>query len=395
MLKILNKNKKRIFLDYASVTPVAPEVLKVMVKTSLKNFANPSALYDEGREAKEILKMARQKISESLGCRPQEIIFTSGGTESDNLAILGTFQSAKNFGITNPHIITTKIEHPAVLEACHEIERRGGSVTYLPVSEDGLISVKELESALKENTVLVSIIFANNEIGTVQPIAEIGKVIKNWREKNKTNFPYFHTDACQAVLYEKIDVQKLGLDLLTLDGIKMYGPRGIGILYRRLGVSLSQIFFGGGQEMGLRSGTENLPAIAGLAEAFKIADKMRQPESVRLAKIRDYTIEKILENFTGTKINGSLEKRLPNNINICFPEIEGEFLVVALDVEGICLSHSSTCRTLKEDSSSYVVSALGREDCAGNSLRITLGRKTVKKDIYCLIKALNRVINLV
>jgi cysteine desulfurase len=401
------QNKKRIFLDYASVTPVAPEVLKVMEKTARENFANPSALYEEGREAKEILKISRQKIAESIGCRSQEIVFTSGGTESDNMAILGVFQSAKNSGILAPHIVTTKIEHPAVLEACHEVERRGGEVTYLPVSEDGLVSVKNLESAMKENTILVSVMFANNEIGTIQPIAEIGKTIKKWREKNQTGFPYFHSDACQAILYQKINMQKMGLDFLTIDGIKMYGPRGIGLLCHRLGLQISPIVFGGGQEGGLRSGTENLPAIVGLSKSFEIAEEMRESESARLSKIRDEAIKKILHNFPQAKINGSLEKRLPNNINICFPETDSEFLVVALDVEGVALSYSSTCRTLKEDSSSYVIEALeqkerrsapamsARGSCASSSLRITLGRDTKGKDIDMLVKALNRVINLV
>ena len=336
------QNRKRIFLDYASVTPVSPEVLNVMQKCAEENFANPSALYEEGREAKEILKSARQKIAEIVGCHAKEIIFTSGGTESDNMAILGVFQSAKNSGVVSPHIITTKIEHPAVLEACHEVERRGGEVTYLPVSEDGLVSVADVAGALKENTVLISVMFANNEIGTIQPIAEISKVIKKWREKNQTGFPYFHSDACQAILYQKIDMQKMGLDFLTLDGIKMYGPRGIGLLCRSLGLSLSPIVFGGGQEAGLRSGTENLPAIVGLAKAFEMVEEIRELESARLSKIRDEAIKKILHNFPQAKINGSLEKRLPNNINICFPETDSEFLVVALDVEGVALSYSST-----------------------------------------------------
>jgi cysteine desulfurase len=311
------------------------------------------------------------------------------------MAVLGVFESARRSGISLPHIVTTKIEHPAVLEACHEVERRGGEVTYLPVSEDGLVSPKDLESALKKETVLVSVMFANNEIGTIQPIAEIGKVIKIWREKNRSDFPYFHSDACQAILYEKIDVAKLGLDLLTLDGIKMYGPRGVGILFQKLSTPLSPIIFGGGQEKGLRSGTENLPAVVGLAKAFEIAEKMRQSESARLCEIRDYAIEKILKNFPQAKVNGSFQARLPSNLNICFPGADSEFLVVALDVEGIALSHSSTCRTLKEDSSSYVVEALGRKDCSGSSLRITLGHATSKKDIDTLIVALNRVLNLV
>jgi cysteine desulfurase len=234
--------------------------------------------------------------------------------------------------------------------------------------------------------------FANNEIGTVQPIAEIGGMIKKWREKNSTNFPYFHSDACQAILYEKISVAKLNLDFLTADGIKMYGPRGIGLLFRRFGLSLSPILFGGGQESGLRSGTENLPAIAGLAKAFEIADKLRESETTRLSKIRDCAIQKILQNFPQARVNGSLEARLPNNVNICFSGADSEFLVVALDVEGIALSYSSTCRTLKEDSSSYVISALGREDCAASSLRITLGRETTMDDIDSLLKSLKKVL---
>lgn len=414
MLKM--RKKKRIFLDYASVTPVAPEVLEVMEKTARENFANPSALYEEGRVAKDLLKSARQKIAESLGARSQEIIFTSGGTESDNMAVLGVFESARRAGIVNPHIVTTKIEHPAVLEACHEIERRGGEVTYLPVSRDGLVATADVAGALKKNTVLVSVMMANNEIGTVQPIGEIGKAVKNFREKNIGQMesgtesqmdrlnakatsgrgrPIFHSDACQAILYKKIDVASHDLDLLTLDGIKMYGPRGVGILYRRFGVPTLPLLFGGGQESGLRSGTENLPAIVGLAKAFEIAEKMRGSESSRLSEIRDYAIAKILKNFPKAKVNGSLTERLPNNINICFPGADSEFLVVALDVEGVSLSHSSTCRTLKEDSSSYVVEALARKDCATSSLRITLGRATVKKDIDTLVRALNRVINLV
>ncbi len=422
MIKIFKKKKKRVFLDYASITPVAEEVLGEMQKCARGNFANPSALYEEGREAKEMIKSARGKIAGSLGARTQEIIFTSGGTESDNMAILGVFESARRSGVVTPHIVTTKIEHPAVLEACHEVERRGGEVTYLPVSEEGLIRVADVAGSLKDTTVLVSVMMANNEIGTIQPIAEIGKVIKKYRDEKigrmengiesqrnaisaeghastkdnlGTGTPFFHSDACQAILYEKIDVAKLSLDFLTLDGIKMYGPRGIGLLYRRLGLPMLPLFFGGGQESGLRSGTENLPAIVGLAKAFEIADRLRESESARLSKIRDYGIAEILENFPEAKLNGSSVERLPNNINICFPNLDSEFLVVALDVEGVALSHSSTCRTLKEDSSSYVVEALGRNDCAMSSLRITLGRGTQKKDTDTLIKALKKVINLV
>lgn len=382
-------------MDYASVTLVAPEVLDCMEKTARKNFANPSALYCEGRLAKEKMSEARGKIAESIGARTSEIFFTSGGTESDNLAILGVFNEAKRNRIETPHIITSKIEHPAVLEACHEVERCGGEVTYLPVSEDGLVAVADVAGAIKGNTVLVSIMMSNNEIGTIQPIAEIGRVVKKWREKNGTKFPYFHTDACQSALYQKIAVEKLGVDLLTMDGIKMYGPRGIGILYKKSTIEISPLFFGGGQESGLRSGTENLPAIVGLAKAFELADSLRESESARLSEIRDYAIAEISRKFPQVKLNGSVTDRLPNNINVCFPGVDSEFLVVALDVECIAVSYSSTCRTLKEDSSSYVIESLGRTDCATSSLRITMGRETKKSDIDALTTALNRCLNLV
>lgn len=399
-MKFLRKAKKRIFLDYASITPIAPVVSKVTDEYSKSNFANSSALYGEGQLAKEAMKNSREKIAKVIGGRANEIIFTSGGTESNNLALLGVFESARSLGIEKPHIITTTIEHPAILEVCSEIERRGGEVTYLPVSEDGFVSPKEISNAIKENTVLVTVMFANNEIGTIEPIKEIGKIIKGWRESHtlelrsgeRNEFPYFHTDACQAVLYLPLDVSKLGVDLMTLDGIKMYGPRGMGILYVKSGVKIKPILFGGGQQGGLRSGTENVSGIVGLAKAFEIAEQMREGESVRLSSIRYYGIKSLLDAFPNSQVNGSLENRLPNNINICFPGSDSEFIVVALDVAGISVSYSSACRTIKEDSSSYVISALGKENCSLSSLRITLGRETTKKDIDELVKALKKIL---
>ena len=386
------KINKRIFLDYASITPIEKEVTKVMDEYSKNNFANPSSLYEEGINAKEIMKESREKIANLLGGRANEIIFTSGGTESNNLALLGVFEKAFKNGILKPHIITTNIEHPAILEVCSEIERRGGEVTYISVSEEGLISTKEVLGAVKENTILVSTMYANNEIGTIQPIKEIGKVIKNWKEKNKTNYPYFHTDACQAALHLPLDVSKLGVDLMTLDSIKMYGPRGIGLLYVKSGIQISPILHGGGQEKGYRSGTENVSAILGFAKAFEIAKNLCESESTRLSSIRDYGIKFICKNFSNSHVNGSLTERLPNNINICFPDSDSEFLVISLDVLGISVSYSSACRTIRENSSSYVISALGKENCSLSSLRITLGRETQKKDIDILVKELKKII---
>ncbi len=372
-----------------------------MERVQRKFFANPSALYSEALGAKEIIEKSRQKIADVIHAQKNEIVFTSGGTESNNLALLGLFEAfhscprshlgQKDF---RPHIITTNIEHPAVLEVCKEIERRGGEVCYLPVSSDGLVNPKDVREAIKENTILVSIAYANNEIGTIQPIREISRVIKEFRLKTEHQngaWPYFHTDACQGVTLT-LDVQKLGVDMMSLDGIKIYGPRGVGFLYVKSGVNIQPIIFGGGQERGLRSGTENVPAIAGLAKALEIADKKREEESERLTLIRDYAIKNILKTFPNATLNGSREFRLPNNINICFAGLDAEFAVISLDVAGISASYSSSCRTLKEDSSSYVVSVLGKKDCSASSLRFTLGRESKRSDIDFLIATLKKII---
>jgi len=381
-------------LDYASLTPIDENVLAKMKQVQKKTFANPSALYGEALIARDIIKESREKIAKILHSQKEEIFFTSGGTESNNLALLGIYEFCTRFHLVSgkPHIITTTIEHPAILEVCKEIEERGGEVTYLSVSEDGLVSLTDVRNALKENTILVTVSYANNEIGTVQPIHDIGRVIKDFRQKNSTKFPYFHTDACQAGLYLPLDVLKLGVDMMTLDGIKMYGPRNVGLLYVKSGVEISPVIFGGGQEKGKRSGTENTAGIAGLATAFEIAEKMREKEVERVGAIRDYGIKHLLKSFSDSTINGSIEHRLPNNINICFPDLDAEFAVVFLDVWGVSASYSSSCRTLKEDSSSYVIKSIGKEKCGESSLRFTLGRESKKSDIDTLIKILKRVV---
>ncbi|MFA5889002.1 MAG: cysteine desulfurase family protein [Candidatus Paceibacterota bacterium] len=395
------KDKRRIFLDYASITPIDKKVLAKMESIQKMTFANPSALYSEAIVAKNLIKEARQKIVTIIHAQKDEIIFTSGGTESNNLALLGIFESVQRSDLKNsksqiflgkPHIITTKIEHPAVLEVCKEIERREGEVTYLPVSSDGLVSIKNIRESIKKNTVLISIGYANNEIGTIQPIHDMGRVIKDYRQKNNTKLPYFHTDACQAGLYLSLDVLKLGVDLMTLDGIKMYGPRSSGILYVKSGLELSPIIFGGGQEGGLRSGTENVGVCVGLSTTLEIAEKIKEKESKRLMALRDYAIKNLLKIFPNSTLNGSREYRLPNNINICFPGLDAEFAVISLDVLGISASYSSSCRTLKEDSSSYVVENLGKKDCSQSSLRFTLGRESKKSDIDTLVTVLRKIV---
>lgn len=384
---LFRKKQKRIFLDYASGTPVADVVLREMQPFLTEQFQNPSALYEEGVKIKEVLKDARSRCARQLHVTPEEIIFTGSGTESINLAILGVVRSC---AVEKPHIITSVIEHSAVLEAAKEIERQGGEVTYVSVNEEGLVNPQEIAGALKENTVLVSVMLANNEIGTVQPIKAISRVVRKFRnQENKA--PFLHCDASQAPLYLDCSLEKLGVDLLTLDGLKMYGPKGAGVLARKKFVPLNPVNFGGGQEGGLRSGTENIPAIVGFTKALEVAGGMRGKESKRLSEIQDYAIERILKEFPKAKLNGSKTERLSNNINICFPGIDAEFIVIKLDNLGIACSFASSCKTLSENSTSYVVSSLG-DDCGKSSLRFSMGRETTKKDIDFLVEALKKVI---
>ncbi len=386
-----NKKPKRVFLDYASTTPIAPEVLESMKLFEASNFANPSALYTEALRAKEALAEARGTIADILGGVPEEVVFTSGGTEGNNLAILGVFESARKEGIV-PHMITTSVEHPSVLEVFEEVKRRGGTVTVLQVNEDGRVSPKDVADAIQLDTVLVSVMYANNEIGTVEPIKEIGRTIKEHKRKTESVYPYFHTDASQASLYLPLNVHSLAVDLVTFDGIKMYGPRGAGILYVKSKTKISPILFGGGQEGGLRSGTENVAASIGLAAALRLAEEKKEQESERLVGIRNHLISEILREFPQAKLNASSEFRLPNNVNVCFPGLDAEFAVISLDVAGISASYSSSCRTLKEDSSSYVIEGIGRKECKESSLRFTFGRETTLADITFLLSALRNII---
>ena len=341
-------NKTRIFLDYASVTPIDPEVEREMVKVQKQFWANPSSLHQEGEKAKTILEESRVKIAKILHCKAGEIFFTSGGTESLNIAILGTvkvFPQKKQKFL--PHIIVSTIEHPAVLEPIKFLSQEGEvEVSFVNPDQNGRIHPESIKKELKENTVLVIVQHANSEIGTIQPIRAISKVVKNFREFKKTKLPkteneslfyatpYFLVDACQSALYEDVSLERLGADLLVLDGVKIYGPRGAGILAKKSEVKISPIIFGGGQEEGLRSGTENIASALGLAKALEIAEKKREKEKERLTNLRDYTIKKILE-IENSSLNGYLENRLPNNINVCIPDQDSEFLVIKLDTLGL------------------------------------------------------------
>jgi len=376
------ENKKLIYFDHAATTYVDPVVKETMDPFFTDRFANPSGLYAIGREVNAELNDARRSVAEILHTMPDSIVFTGGGTESDNLAILGTARKYKKKG---KHIITTKIEHHAVLHPCEQLEKEGFDVTYLDPDEHGFISPKQVKEGLREDTILVSIMYANNEIGTIEPIADIGREILKWRKKTAGKFPFFHSDACQAAGVLDMDVEKLHVDLMTLNGSKMYGPKGVGVLYKRRNVSIEPIIYGGGQEMRLRSGTENVPGIIGLAKAFELAQEHKEKENNRLIELRNYFWERLQKEISKVRLNGAElgdeTKRLPNNLNVSILDIEGEALLLYLDEYGIVCSTGSACTSSSLDPS-HVLLAIGLPyEYAHGSLRFTLGKRTTKDDV--------------
>lgn len=390
---------KMIYLDYASSTPVDRRVFSAMKPYFSERFYNAAALYKEGVEARKVVDAARSRIAKILNARAKNIIFTGSGTESVNLALVGTVRAFKHkHPEVMPHIITSVVEHPATLEACRMLEMEAlAKVTYVSVNEDGLVSPKDIEDALSPETVLVSIMYANNEIGTVQPIKEIARRVKLWKLHNKreeNDYPFVHTDASQAANYVSLDREKLGIDMMTLDGQKIYGPKGVGILFAKSDVSLAPIIYGGGQEKGLRSGTENVAAIIGMAEALEITQTMREKESARLAALQTYFFDEIKKNFSEMKINGSVSSRIPNNINICIPRVNAEFLVLEFDAKGIACASVSACKNLNDESASHVIDALPHGgECSRSSLRFSLGRNTSKSDLKKVLKLLPELVS--
>jgi cysteine desulfurase len=372
--------RKTIYLDHAATTYVDLRVKKEMDKCYSETYGNPGSLHSVGRDAYELVENSREKIAKILNCRPDEIIFTSGGTESINLAIKGiAFSKGKG------HIITSKVEHPAVLDTCRFLEKKGFSVTYLNVDKFGLVNPKDVEKAIKKDTLLISIMYANNEIGTIQPIKEIGKVAKN-------NKIIFHTDACQAAGALDLDINQLNVDLMTLNGSKIYGPKGVGMLYKSLEIKLEPLMHGGGQEFGLRSGTENVPGMVGFTKALELAQKEKIKETSRLIELRSYLITSVLSKIEKSFLNGHPTKRLPNNVNISFLDVEGESVVLYLDQKGIEVSTGSACSSQKLEIS-HVLDAIGLiHDAAHGSIRFTLGHKTTKQDIDYTVKVLKEII---
>ncbi len=395
----VNVMRKRIYMDYASTTPVALEVLKEMVSYFSEKFGNPSSIHNEGVEAKRALDDARRRTAFCIGARPSEIIFTSGGTESNNLSLRGVVK-----GIKNAHIVTTNIEHSSVLETLKDLEKGGVSVTYVQIESNGIVDPKKIASALRPETALISVMLANNEIGTIQPISKIAREIGDFRNRQlstinyqllttENRLPIFHVDASQAPLYIDCSPSRLGADLITFDAHKMRGPKGIGVLYARTGTPLAHLFSGGGQERGIRPTTENVPLVVGMAKAFEMAVALREKESKRLQILRSYLYSNVLKNIRTTIMwNGDLENRLPNNINFSVKGLDAEFAILKLDAVGIACSTKSSC--LGSGGKSYVISALGGPKWrASSSLRFTFGRETTKADVNYLLKQLAKIVN--
>ncbi len=380
--------KKRIYLDYAAATPVDTKVLKAMAPYQKAAFGNPSSAHWFGQQTRAAIERARGTVASFLNARPQEVVFTSGATEANNLAIQGI---ARKSEIRNPkpHIITSAIEHESILSPCEQLEQEGiAEVTYVPVDKEGLVRVEDVKNAVKENTALVSIMYANSEIGTVQPIAEIGAMIRELKTKNYKLKISFHTDAAQAAQFLSCDVEKLGVDLLTLSAHKFYGPKGAGVLYARDGISLAPALFGGGQEQGMRSGTENVASIVGMGTAMQeVQNPKSKIRNIQIRQLRDQLLRGIVKNVKDAELTGSKEKRLPNNIHIRVQGIEGRDMVIALDQKGIAVSSGSACSE-KNQEPSHVLLALGCSlEEASSGVRITLGKNTTKEEIQGCMKA--------
>jgi len=373
--------KRFVYADNAATTKVRPEVFAKMIPHYSEFYGNPSSIYSIGRNAAVVVQNARKDVADCLNCDPNEIIFTSGGSESDNMAIRGI---AKKRG--SGHIITTAIEHHAVLHTVKELEKEGFTATYLGVNQDGIISLDELKNAIRDDTILITVMYANNEIGTIQPIKQIGEIARAHK------IP-FHTDAVQAAGHVHIDVKDQNIDMLSLSAHKFGGPKGTGVLYVRRGVNPKTFITGGGQERGKRAGTENIAGIVGTAEALKLSCMEIDAESARLTKLRDRLIDGILENISYTRLNGSRTERLPSNVNVSVEFIEGESLILLLDLNGICASSGSACTTGSLDPS-HVLLALGlKHEVAHGSLRLSLGRDTTEKDVDYILEVLPKVVD--
>ena len=407
-------NSKRVYLDNAGATEVGARAKRALTE-SLSLYGNPSGIHAEGARAGQLLDKARALCASALNVHSYELYFTSSGTESCNLAVLGTYEafdkSQERVGDSSPlpHMIISSIEHPAVLEPVKMLEREGKiRVTYLPVYEDGIVKVKDVTETLCEKTILISVMYANNEIGTIQPVKEIGRAIEEWKRARTlphTAYPYFHTDACQAANYCNLDALRLKAHMMTVNSGKVYGPKGIALLYKREGVKLSPVSYGGGQERELRSGTENVAGAYAFGVALEEACEMKEKESMRLRALRDETVELLKKEIPSIVFYGAFDQhelqatgyrlkttlRLPNNINCRVPGISSEEMILRLDAKGFAVSHKSACASMETDGS-YVITALSAsEQEALENIRISMGRETTYKDMEALVEAIKDI----
>lgn len=371
---------KKVYMDYSATTPMKPEVIEVMTDMLKNNFGNASSIHSYGQESKVLLQKAREQVASLIGAEPREVFFNSGGTESDNWAIHIARETKEG-----KHIITTNVEHHAVLHPLEALEKKGYDVTYLPVDEYGMVTPGQVEEAIREDTILVSIIYVNNEIGSINPIEEIGKVVKK-------HGVLFHTDAVQALANVPLNMKESTIDMMSMSSHKIYGPKGVGALYIRKGVKTVPFIHGGAQERRLRAGTENIPGIVAFGKAAELAEENLENHVERLTKMRDRLRDGILNNIPDSKYNGHPEKRHPGNVNVCFKYIEGESILLLLDMKGICGSSGSACTSGSLDPSHVLMNIGLTHDIAHGSLRLTIGDLTEEEDIDYVIETLPPII---
>lgn len=384
--------KRMVYLDHAATTPTDPRVVEAMLPYFTSSFGNPSALYSLGQEAQHTLRDCRKRVADILGTNPDSIIFTNGGSESDNLALYGLARAHEQQG---KHVITLAIEHHAVLYPLNDLHEAGFEITYIEVDKTGSVDPKKIIQAIRPDTILISVMYANNEIGTIEPISEIGKEVLKYRKEKGSVYPYFHTDACQAAGYLDLNVERLHVDLMTINGSKMYGPKGSGILYVRKGTRIEPLIRGGSQEFGKRAGTENIPGIAGFTKALELAEASKETEMTRLRDVSTYFWEQLQKNSTGLIWHGPTigAGRLPNNLNIAFSGVDGQMLLLYLDNAGIMCSAGSAC-TARSTEASHVLTAIGTSLTESKStLRFSLGHSTTLSDIDYTVTHVTRLVS--
>jgi cysteine desulfurase len=389
---MLQKVAKTVYLDYAASTPIDPIVLSLMYAYDSAEYANPSSLYSSGDRARRRLEVERARMALALQARASEVYFTYGGTESDNLALRGTVSHFKReYPGKVPHIIVSSIEHAAVLDTAASLEAEGVLVTYIDPKANGIIRALDFIEAITENTVLLSLMYVNNEIGTLQPVGALGSLLREYREKHNTAYPYLHTDACQAANYLLLTAAKLKADLITINASKIYGPKGVGVLYSRTGTKIDPIITGGGQEEGMRSGTISVSLVIGMVESFTRAQQMRIEESERLAILQTKLISELPKRVAGARIQGDITSRIPNNISVTIPGISAEELVIRLAANGIEVSSKSACSSIDSDGSYVILRIGGSETEARQTLRITTGRYTENTDIDFFLQTIEAI----